>query len=128
MRYSEITDNIKVSVLPQALTDQSQPALKRFAFSYTVTIENLGEIPVQLLERYWMVKSNGVPLAEVVGPGVVGEQPQIESGEEFTYTSGAVIEDPVGSMQGKYTFRRNDGRYIEANIPCFDLLFPSALH
>ena len=115
-------------MLPQALTDQSQPALTRFAFSYTVTIENLGEIPVQLLERYWMVKSNGVPLAEVVGPGVVGEQPQIESGEEFTYTSGAVIEDPVGSMQGKYTFRRNDGRYIEANIPCFDLLFPSALH
>lgn len=128
MSYSEITNNIKISVLPQPLADQSQPALKRFAFSYTVTIENLGEKPVQLLERYWIVKSNGVPLAEVVGPGVVGEQPEIDSGGEFTYTSGAVIEDPIGSMQGKYTFRTTDGHYIEANIPCFDLLYPTALH
>jgi ApaG protein len=127
-RYKQITNDIEVTVEPAPVPKASQPESNRFAFSYTVTIKNNGALPVQLLERYWMVKSAGETVAEVVGPGVVGEQPILNTGEEFTYTSGAVIEDPVGSMHGRYTFRAANGSFVEATIPQFDLLFPAALN
>lgn len=126
--YLEITEGIEISVEPMAQLDSTQPKLARFAFAYTVTIRNKGESTVQLLERYWLVKSGSEPIAEVVGPGVVGEQPTIDAGGEFSYSSGAIIDKPTGSMEGRYTFRRADGTFFEATIPTFDLLHPSALH
>lgn len=126
--YSETTDNFKVSVVCQPILANSEPVRSVFSFAYTITIENLGSEPAQLLERHWIIKSNEAQIAEVVGPGVVGEQPLIEPGGSFTYTSGAVIQDPMGSMEGSYTFRSNTGRFFDVSIPRFELMFPIIIH
>lgn len=126
--YSEVTDNFKVSVVCEPLLANSEPNRGVFAFAYTITIENLGAEAAQLLERHWIIKSNEVQIAEVIGPGVVGEQPTIQPGSGFTYTSGAVIQDPMGSMQGTYTFRAVSGRFFEVGIPRFELFFPVMIH
>jgi len=126
--YSLITEKVRVSVKPAPLLEQCDPLKGSYVFSYTITIENLGEFPAQLLERHWVVHSAEKQFAEVVGPGVIGEQPVLQPGESFTYTSGAVIEDPYGSMQGSYTFRREDGLFFEVQIPRFELLYPMVVH
>lgn len=126
--YSEITRDIKVSVRPQHIEENSEPDNDVFTFAYTVRIENLGSEPVQLLERHWLIMSNGVRIAEVVGPGVVGLQPSIAPGGIHEYSSSAVIQDPVGSMEGSYTFKTDGGKYFEVKIPRFDLLYPVMLH
>ena len=126
--YSEITKHIRVSVVPAPLLDNSDPGEAVFAFSYSIKIENLGENTVQLLERHWLVHSGGTQIAEVVGPGVVGEQPVLEAGQVFEYTSGAVIQDPIGSMEGTYTFRGQDGKFFEVQIPKFELMYPMIVH
>ena len=126
--YTKTTEGIKISVLPEYLDDSSDPERGLYAFAYTITIENLGEIPVQLLERHWMVNSGGETIAEIVGPGVVGEQPVLTSGGRYEYTSGAVIQDPEGSMEGTYMFRTDDGGFFEATIPEFDLCSKIIFH
>lgn len=126
--YTLTSHDIRVSVLPQHLADSSSPGASVFAFAYNVTIENLGAGSVQLLERHWLVESAGKLVTEVVGPGVVGEQPVLEAGESFEYTSSTVIKDPVGSMYGSYTFRSDEGKYFEVSIPRFDLLYPLVIH
>lgn len=110
------------------IEEQSDPQNNQYAFSYTVTITNSSAQSVQLLERHWIVLSAERQIAEVVGPGVVGLQPVIEPGEQFSYTSGTVIEDPVGSMYGTYTFRSSAGSVFQADIPKFDLLYPAGLN
>ena len=125
---SEITDDVRVSVASEPLIKNSDPLRGVFAFSYTIKIENTGPQTVQLLERHWIIKSNGMQVGEVVGPGVVGEQPVLEGGEKFEYSSGAVIQDPYGSMEGTYTFRARDGRFFAVNIPKFDLFYPLVIH
>ena len=99
-----------------------------FAFGYTIRIENLGSDAVQLLERHWKVMSAEVQIAEVVGPGVVGEQPVIEAGQTFEYRSGTVLNDPIGWMEGSYTFRATGGSFFQVRIPRFDLFYPMVLH
>jgi ApaG protein len=126
--YSSITNGIRISVVPIFVDDSSDPLRSVFAFSYTVTIENLSDGIVQLLERHWIINSAGVQTAEVVGPGVVGVQPVLEAGQTFTYTSGAVIQEPIGSMHGSYTFCCEDGRYIEVEIPKFELQHQLVIH
>ena len=126
--YSEVTENIRVSVVSEPIIVNSDPLRNVFAFSYTVTIENIGRETAQLLERHWIIKSNGTQIAEVVGPGVVGEQPVLEPGSSFQYASGAVIQDPIGSMEGAYTFRAESGRFFNVLIPRFELLFPIVVH
>jgi ApaG protein len=126
--YCETTRQVKISVLPQHLDEASDPATSVFAFSYRIRIENLGTGRVQLIERHWLIESNGTHFAEVVGPGVVGEQPTIEAGKSYEYASSAVINDPVGSMRGSYTFRAEDGVFFQAVIPRFDLVYPLAVH
>lgn len=126
--YSSTTGDIKVSVSPQHLVENSDPDGNVFAFSYTIRIENLGPDTVQLLERHWIIMSGDYQLAEVVGPGVVGEQPVLAAGETFEYTSGAVIHDPLGSMHGSYTFRSIAGRFFDVTIPKFDLFYPMVVH
>lgn len=126
--YTEITRSIRVSVETDSLEDQSDPESATFAFSYTITIENLSDVTVQLLERHWLIESGDIPFAEVVGPGVVGEQPELEAGQVFSYTSGAIIKDPFGSMRGTYTFRSARGDFFQVNIPRFELVYPIIIH
>ncbi|MBX7138554.1 MAG: Co2+/Mg2+ efflux protein ApaG [Oligoflexia bacterium] len=123
-----MTENVRVSASCQPLLANSEPARSHFAFSYTIRIENLGEETAQLLERHWIIRSNGQQIAEVVGPGVVGEQPVLEPGAMFEYSSGAVIQDPLGSMEGSYTFRAASGRFFQVAIPRFELLYPIVIH
>ena len=125
---SEITNHVRVTVCPEFLEEHSEPSKHNYAFAYTVTIENLGEQSVQLLRRHWIVNSGGAEYMQVKGDGVVGEQPMLESGDGFRYSSGTVIKDPVGSMHGWYTFRMEDGALIEITIPRFDLIYPHLLH
>ncbi|MCO6430610.1 MAG: Co2+/Mg2+ efflux protein ApaG [Deltaproteobacteria bacterium] len=126
--YSETTQSIRISVLPEHLEDNSDPLNDVYAFAYTITIENLGEHTVQLLERHWIITSGGVQIAEVIGPGVVGAQPVLEPGQTFEYSSGAVIHDPVGAMHGNYTFRNHAGQYFDVTIPRFELAYPVYIH
>lgn len=126
--YQAITHQVRVAVRPEPILAQSSPDDKLFAFAYTIKIENLGDSTVQLMDRHWLIYSDGKRFAEVVGPGVVGVQPKLEPGEEFEYTSSAIIDEPIGAMEGTYTFEgENKGRF-EVAIPKFDLHFPLVLH
>jgi ApaG protein len=126
--YTATTAGIKVSVVPTPLVAESQPEDGVYAFAYTVTVENVGHEPCQLMERHWFVFSDGEQVAEVMGPGVVGEQPEIAPGESYTYTSSTVIYDSIGEMFGTYTFVTAEGRSFEAVIPRFHLAFPGVVH
>jgi ApaG protein len=127
-KYCEITRGIRVSVMPEPLETSSDPERGVYAFAYTITVENLGEETVQLLERHWIITSAGSKTGEVAGPGVVGLQPTLAAGEAFRYTSGAVIQDPIGAMEGSYIFRGADDDLFEVVIPRFDLVYPMLLH
>lgn len=126
--YNKVTNSISISVRPEAVPDQSNPTDKVYCFSYNITIENLGDETVQLLERHWVINSGGSFFDEVVGDGVVGLQPVLEKGQSFEYVSGAVIEDPFGSMKGAYTLRASSGKFFNAEIPEFELVYPDAVH
>lgn len=120
----------RVSVQVQSLyiESQSQPDHERYVFAYTVTIRNLGRSAVQLLSRYWLITNGNGRETEVQGEGVVGEQPHIESGGEFQYTSGAVIETPLGTMQGHYDMIDAQGNAFRVAIPVFRLAVPIVIH
>jgi ApaG protein len=120
--------NIQVEVEPAYLEDQSMPGEDRYVFAYTVTIRNRGVVPAKLISRHWIIAdANGLE-REVNGDGVVGEQPRLAPGKHFRYTSGAVIDTPVGSMRGKYHMLADDGVAFEAEIPAFTLAIPRTLH
>ena len=125
---SEITNNVRITVCPEYLEEHSEPNRASYAFSYTITIENIGDHTVQLLRRQGVVNSGGAEFLQVKGDGVVGEQPVLEANDGFRYSSGTVIKDPVGTMHGFYTFRSEDGTYFEVTIPRFDLIYPHLLH
>ncbi|APZ03937.1 MULTISPECIES: Co2+/Mg2+ efflux protein ApaG [Kosakonia] len=120
----------RVSVQVQSLyiESQSQPDHERYVFAYTVTIRNLGRSAVQLLSRYWLITNGNGRETEVQGEGVVGEQPHIEPGGEFQYTSGAVIETPLGTMQGHYDMVDAQGNPFRVAIPVFRLAVPIVIH
>jgi len=118
----------EVHVATQYVEDQSEPDHERFVFSYTVTIKNVGDAPAQLMRRKWLITdANGKEL-EIEGEGVVGEQPKIAAGEKYTYTSGTIIETPVGVMQGFYTMQDQDAQSFKVNIAPFRLALPNILH
>lgn len=119
---------IRVSVVSEHLPDQSQPDVNRFVFAYTVTIQNTGGMSARLLNRHWIVSDGNGKVQEVRGKGVVGEQPFLEPGQSFRYTSGTVIETPVGSMHGSYELEAEDGTRFEAEIPPFSLATRTSLH
>ena len=125
--FVQVTDGIRVSVIPLYLPDQSNLESQYYAFSYTVLIKNERTDTVQLLRRHWYVFSAGELLAEVEGEGVVGAQPILPPGESFKYVSGTVIHDTVGAMVGNYTFTYADGKTFTAEIPMFDLVTSLAL-
>ena len=122
------TPRIRVDVETAYLEEQSDPGDKRFVFSYTITIRNEGPIPARLLTRHWIITDANGNTKETHGDGVVGEQPYLKPGQGFRYSSGAVIETPVGTMQGSYQMLDDDGRRFDAPIAPFRLAMPGVLH
>ena len=120
--------DIRVQVATRFLDEQSHPTQNRFVFSYTVTIRNRGETPAKLLSRHWIITDGNGKVQEVRGDGVVGEQPRVRPGEDYQYTSGAVLETAVGTMRGSYQMLSEDGTRFNAAIPEFTLSVPRTLH
>jgi ApaG protein len=119
---------IRVDVETSYLDEQSDPRERRFVFSYTITIRNEGQVPARLLTRHWVITDANGKVEEVRGDGVVGEQPYLKPGQGFRYSSGAVLETPVGAMQGSYQMVADDGATFDAAIPAFRLAIPGMLH
>jgi ApaG protein len=119
---------INIDVQTRYIADQSSPAHSRYVFAYTITIHNAGAVAAQLLRRHWIITDANGRVQEVRGDGVVGEQPHLRPGEAFRYTSGAVLETPVGSMHGSYQMRADDGTLFDAPIQPFTLSMPRSLH
>jgi len=120
--------DIRIQVATSYVDDESEPESDRYVFAYTITISNSGEIPAQLISRHWIITDANGKVQEVNGDGVVGEQPKLEPGEEFRYSSGAVLETPVGAMQGLYRMEADGGVSFDALIAPFTLAVPGLLH
>ena len=118
----------EIEVATRFLDDQSAPEEGRFVFAYTIHIRNDGKVPARLIGRRWLITDGNGKVSEVVGEGVVGEQPYLRPGEGFQYTSGAILETAVGSMRGCYQMVADDGANFEADIPAFVLSIPRTLH
>ena len=121
-------NRIRVDVETSYLDEQSEPSEHRYVFSYTITIRNEGHVPAKLLSRHWLITDANGKVQEVNGEGVVGEQPYLQPGEGFRYSSGAIIETPVGAMQGSYRMVADDGQHFDAPIAPFRLAMPGLLH
>jgi ApaG protein len=119
---------IKVDVETNYVEDQSDPRERRYVFAYTITIRNEGQVPARLLTRHWVITDANGKVQEVRGDGVVGEQPYLKPGQGFRYSSGAVLETPVGAMQGTYQMVADDGQRFDALIEPFRLAIPGLLH
>ena len=123
-----LPNDIRVHVETAYVAVQSDPAQNRYVFSYTITISNQGGIPAKLLTRHWLITDSNGKLHEVRGEGVVGAQPHIKPGEGYRYSSGAVLETPVGTMQGDYQMVNDRGETFDAPIAPFRLAVPGLLN
>lgn len=119
--YYRETLGIRVTVRPTYLREQSRPWQRQFVFAYAVRIENVGAAGAQLLSRRWLIHDSTGDDSEVVGEGVVGEQPHLPPGQAHEYQSFCVLKSPRGHMEGQYYFVRDDGTHFEAAIPRFEL-------
>lgn len=124
--YKATTRAILVTVQPQYLPDQSEPAKSQYVWSYTVRIENHGDVAVQLRSRHWKITDGLGRLQEVKGPGVVGKTPLLRPGERFEYTSGTPLSTPSGIMAGTYQMVDEAGVKFDVDIPTFSLDTPTA--
>lgn len=120
--------DIRIQVATSYVDDQSEPDADRYVFAYTITISNSGDVAAQLISRHWIITDANGKVQEVNGDGVVGEQPYLNPGEEFRYSSGAVLETPVGAMQGLYRMETDSGASFDALIAPFTLAVPGLLH
>ena len=120
--------DIRIQVATSYVDDESEPDADRYVFAYTITISNSGDVPAQLISRHWVITDANGKVQEVNGDGVVGEQPKLNPGEEFRYSSGAVLETPVGAMQGLYRMEADGGDSFDALIAPFTLAVPGLLH
>jgi ApaG protein len=125
---SEKNTSIQINVETNYLVQESQPEKARYLFSYTITIKNQGTVSARLLSRYWKITAGNGTEQEVEGDGVVGMHPYLGPDEEFTYTSAAMLDTPVGMMQGHYTMLDDDGARFDVDIPSFTLAVPQTLH
>jgi ApaG protein len=123
-----VTEGIRVVVRSAYLADQSLPLANRYVFAYTVLIANEGTEPAQLRSRHWIITDGNGKVEEVRGPGVVGQEPYLEPGEHFEYTSGCVLRTPRGQMRGTYQMHRSNGRVFDAIIAPFLLALPHSLN
>jgi ApaG protein len=121
-----VSGGFRVDVEVRYIERESDPDSNRYVFAYTITISNDSDQAGQLLNRYWRITDGDGEVQEVEGPGVVGRQPMIESGESFRYTSAAVLQTPVGSMEGHYEFRGDESFLVP--IPAFSLSRPNVVH
>jgi ApaG protein len=119
---------IEIDVATRFLDEQSAPEADRYVFAYTIRIHNRGDVPARLISRHWIITDANGKVQEVRGPGVVGEQPWLRPGEEFEYTSGAVLETALGTMHGSYQMVADDGTEFDAPIAPFTLSIPRTLH
>src|SRR5512132_62972 len=119
---------ITVDVKTAYLADRSEPSRNQYVFAYTVTLTNAGEVPAQLISRHWIITDADHNVQEVRGLGVVGQQPLLQPGETFEYTSGATLTTTMGMMHGTYQMVAEDGRTFEVRIPQFTLSVPRVLH
>lgn len=120
--------NIDITVDSAFIDGQSDEDSNRYVFAYTVTIHNVGLIPAKLVTRHWIITDSNGKKQEVKGEGVVGEQPYLRPGEAFQYTSGTMLETPVGTMHGSYQMVADDGTEFDAEISVFTLAAPRVLH
>jgi len=120
--------HITVTAVAQYLPEQSDEKANRYVFAYTITIENTGTIPAQLISRHWLITDANQVAQEVSGLGVVGEQPLLQPGQKFEYSSGAAIATPIGVMRGSYWMAAEDGEHFKTPIPEFALSMPRVLH
>lgn len=122
------TQGICVHVESTYVPEQSSPRLRRYVFAYTVRISNEGDSAAQLRTRHWIITDGNGKVEEVRGPGVVGQQPLLNPGDHFEYTSGCVLETPRGQMHGSYQMHRSDGAMFDAAIAPFMLSLPTTLN
>ena len=120
-------NNISVGVETRYIEEQSNPDENYYVFAYTITIRNIGQQQAQLLTRHWVITDSNHKVQEVRGDGVVGEQPVLEPGEQFVYTSGTMIETSVGTMKGSYQMQAQDGFQFDAIIDEFVLSTPTLI-
>jgi ApaG protein len=125
---SEQIYDIKVIVETAYIAEQSSPEINRYVFSYTIKLTNTGSVPARLLRRHWIITDANSKIQEVHGDGVIGEQPYLTPGQSYIYTSGAMLETPIGCMEGNYDMIADDGIEFEALIPAFRLTTPHTLH
>ena len=128
MKSSLSPYDIQVQVKSRYLADQSDPAMSRYVFAYHVTIANQGTRAAQLISRHWIITDANYEVQEVRGEGVIGEQPRIAPGQTYEYTSGCVLTTDVGTMEGSYQMRGEDGEAFDAEIERFTLSLPRTLH
>jgi ApaG protein len=113
---------------PRYIARESDPAARRWVFAYTITIRNVGTVAARLNSRHWVITNADGVRQEVRGRGVVGEEPYIEPGDAFSYTSAAVLETPIGTMHGDYEFETDRGERFLVAIPVFSLSVPNVVH
>ncbi len=120
----------EITVVPKAMyvEDQSDPSKNQYMFAYTITVTNTGDVPAQLVSRHWTITDANNKVIDVKGLGVVGQQPLLQPGESFEYTSGTHLETAVGTMRGTYQMVAEDGQHFDASIPVFTLSVPRILH
>ena len=122
------TRGVRVQVKSAYVREKSSPADNYYFFAYTIRITNHGSVTVQLVSRKWIISGPEGEVGRVDGLGVVGEQPVLQPGEAFEYTSGCPLETPSGHMQGRYEMRTAGGSRFHAEIPRFALRHVTALH
>ena len=125
---AEKRHDIGVDVKSAYLADRSEPARKQYVFAYTITLSNRGNVPAQLISRHWIITDDDGKVQEVRGLGVVGQQPLLQPGETFEYTSGATLATAIGTMRGTYSMVDEDGETFVTPIPEFTLCVPRVLH
>ena len=119
---------IDIGTKTEYIEFESIPNENRFVFSYTINIKNAGKIPAKLMSRHWIITDANGKIEEVKGLGVIGEQPRLLHNESFEYTSGTILNTPVGTMHGKYSMIADNGYEFEAQIPLFSLSVPKILN
>ena len=119
---------VDVEVKTEYVEYQSIPSENRYVFSYTVTIKNSGKIPAKLISRHWIISDANGKVDEVKGLGVIGEQPRLLSNQSFEYTSGTILNTPVGTMHGQYKMVADNGYEFDTEIPPFSLNMPKILN
>ncbi|MBS0357442.1 MAG: Co2+/Mg2+ efflux protein ApaG [Proteobacteria bacterium] len=121
-------ETIEVTAVSRFIEEQSDLEADRYVFAYHITIRNVGRITAQLVSRHWIIADAEGTVQEVQGAGVIGQQPVLQPGQSFEYTSGCTIATPVGTMKGSYQMVAEDGTPFDADIPEFTLAMPRTLH